>query len=156
MNWNGSRHSILIARGGQPSASTIAGNHDLFLHPGTCQVVRLPRRRGEAETPTSNRLPRGAQGRRLLGPAALRTCPFASLLSQVQARLRPGGYCWCSGNGVTQTCLPTAHGVAVLQACTARLHQRGIQDPRKGPSLVRWTTQDLLRSGLTRLPREER
>jgi len=31
--------------------------------------------------------------RRLLGPAALRTCSFASLLSQVRAHLGPGGYC---------------------------------------------------------------
>ena len=81
MDWKGSRRSIHIAEGGQPPATTITGNHDPFLHAGTCQVVRLPRRRGEPETPTSNQSPRGAQGRRLLGPAALRTCPFASLLS---------------------------------------------------------------------------
>ena len=37
---------------------------------------RVSRQRGEAETPTSNQPPRVDQGRRLLGPAALRTCPF--------------------------------------------------------------------------------
>ena len=64
--------------------------------------------------------------------------------------------CRRSGNGGPQTCLPAAHGVAVLQACTAHLHQQGIQDPRVGPSLAGRTMQDLLRSGLTRLPCKER
>ena len=70
--------------------------------------MRPSRRRGEAQTPTSNQLQRGAQGRRLLGPAALRACPFASLLSQARAHLGPEGYCRCSGNGGPQTCLPAA------------------------------------------------
>ena len=68
--------------------------------------MQLPRHHGEAGTPTSNQPPCGAQGRRLLGPAALRTCPFASLLSRVRARLGPGGYCRRSRNGGPQTCLP--------------------------------------------------
>ena len=79
----GSCPPAFITGGGQPPAATITGNHDSFLLAGTCQVGRLPSPHGEAEMPTSNQLPRGAQGHRLLGPAALRTCPFASLLSQV-------------------------------------------------------------------------
>ena len=43
-----------------------------------CQVGQLPGQRGETETPTSNQSPRVDQGRRLLGLAALRTCPLAS------------------------------------------------------------------------------
>ena len=43
MDWKGARRSVLIAGEGQPPASMIAGNHDPFLHAGTCQVVRLPR-----------------------------------------------------------------------------------------------------------------
>ena len=116
MDWKGSRHSVLIAGEGQPSATTIAGNNDPFLHAGTCQVMRLPRRHGEAETPTSNQSPRSAQGRRLLGPAALHTCPFASLLSQARVRLGPGGCCRRSGNGGPQTCLPAACSVAQVVA----------------------------------------
>ena len=60
------------------------------------------------------------------------------------------------GTGVPRlACLrPTAWQCE--QACTAHLHQQGIQDPREGPSLARRTTQDLLRSGLIGLPREER
>src|SRR3954469_10055906 len=69
-----------------------------------------------AKAPTSNQPPRGAQGRRLLGPAALRPCPFASRHSQVHARLGPGGYCRRSGNGGPQTCLPAACGVAQMGA----------------------------------------
>ena len=58
---------------------------------------------------TSNQPPRSDQGRRLLGPAVLRTRPLASLLSQVRARLGPGGYCRCSGNGVPRlACLRPA------------------------------------------------
>ena len=73
--------------------------------------------------PTPNQPPRGAQGRRLLGPAVLRPCPFASLHGQVRARLGPGGYCRCSGNGGPQTCLPAACGVAQRGPSTAHLHQ---------------------------------
>ena len=54
-------------------------------------VWRLPRQRGEAETPTSNQLPRVNQGRRMLGPAAFRTCHLASPRSQVRACLGTGG-----------------------------------------------------------------
>ena len=76
------------------------------------QRVRLARhkitKRGGTVPPTSNQLPRGAQGCRLLGPATLRTCPFASLLSQVRARLGPRGCSRRSGNGGPQTCLPAA------------------------------------------------
>src|SRR3954469_1907736 len=69
-----------------------------------------------AKAPTSNQPPRGARGRRLLGPAALRPCPFASRHSQVRARLGPGGYYRRSGNGCPQTCLPAACGVARMGA----------------------------------------
>ena len=95
---------------GQEACERRKGNK--CVQPRVCLAGRVMRHRGEAETPTSNQSPRGAQGRRLLGPAALRTCPFASLLSQVRARLGPGGYCRCSGNGGPHTCLPAAYGVA--------------------------------------------
>ena len=109
MDCGGSRPSVLIVQ----RRPTI-GHHDQDPF-SACRDLsdgQLSRRRGEAETPTSNQSPRGVQGRRLLGPAALRTCPFASLLSQVQARLGPGGYYRHSGNGGTHTCLPAACGVA--------------------------------------------
>ena len=115
-----------------------------------------PRQRGEAETPTSSRSPRVERGRRLLGPAALRTCPLALRQSQVRARLGPGGYCRRPGNGGPQTCLPADHSVAKPAGRTTHLHQQGIQDSREGPSLVRRTTQDLLRSGLVRQAHGER
>ena len=73
--------------------------------------------------PTSNQPPRGTQGRRLLGPAALRSCPSASLHGQVRARLGPGGYCRRSGNGGPQTCLPAACGVAQRGHSMVCLHQ---------------------------------
>ena len=155
MNWNGSRRSVLIAKEGQPSASTIAGNHDPFLHAGTCQFAHFPRRHGEVETPTSNQPPRGAQGRRLLGPATLRTCPFASLLSQARAHLGPGGYCQRSGNGGPQTCLPVACGVAQVGAQRGPSSSAQAQGPREGPSLAGQTTGGFLRHGLIRLAREE-
>ena len=83
---------------------------------------RVTRRRGEAQTPTSNQSPCGAQGRRLLGPTALRARPFAFLLGQAWARLGPGGYCRCSGDGGPQTCLPAACGVAQVRPSAAHLH----------------------------------
>ena len=50
-----------------------------FLHAaGPRQVGQLPRQHGVAEPPTSNQLSCVDQGRRLFGPAALRTCPLAS------------------------------------------------------------------------------
>ena len=69
---------------------------------------------GKRRQPTIRQLPRVNQGRRMLGPAALRTCPLALPQSQARARLGLGGYCRRSGNEGPQTCLPAAHGVAVL------------------------------------------
>ena len=73
--------------------------------------------------PTSSQPPRGAQGRRLLGPVALRSCPSASLHGQVRARLGPGGYCRHSGNGVPR--LAYLRPAAWLKGgpSTAHLHQ---------------------------------
>ena len=111
--------------------------------------------RGEAETPTANQLPRGDQGRRLLWPVVLHTCPFASLLSQVRARLGPGGYFRCSGNGGPQSCLPAACGMAQGVSRYGPSSSTQAQDPREGPSLAVRTTQGFLRDGLTRQAREE-
>ena len=122
---------------------------------GSRQVGQLLRQHGEAETPMSNQSPRVNQGRRLLGPAVLRTCPFASLLSQVRARLGPGGYCRCSRNGGPQTCLPAACGVAQRGAQHGPSSSTQTQDPREGPSLTGRTTRSFLRHGLIRLAREE-
>ena len=123
------------------------------------QRVRLARhkirRRGGTVPPTSNQPPRDAQGRRLLGPAMLRTCPFASLLGQVRARLGPGGYCRCSGNGGPQTCLPAACGVAQRGAQQGPSSSAQAQDPREGPSLAGRTTRSFLRHGLVRMAHEE-
>ena len=118
-------------------------------------VGQLPRQRGEAETPTSNQPPRVAQGHRLMGPTALRTCPFASLLSQVRARLGPGGYCWCSRNGGPQTCLPAACGVAQAVAQYGSSSSTQAQDPHEGPCLAGRTTQGFLIDDNARLAREE-
>ena len=84
MGDGGSAPSSFIVGEGQPAIPTITGNDGFSLRAaGTRQVGRLPTRRGEAETPTSNQSPCVDQGRRLLGPAALRTCPLASPRSQV-------------------------------------------------------------------------
>ena len=91
----------------------------------------MPRQHGEAERPTSNQPPRSDQGRRLLEPAALRTCPLASLLSQVRACLGPGGYCRRPGNGGAQTCLPAARGVAPSTAWYGPASVATTQDPRE-------------------------
>ena len=155
MNWNGSRRSVLIAGGGQLSASTTAGNHDPFCMLGLVQSVQLLRHHGEVETPTSNQPPHGAQGRRLIGPVALRSCPSASLHGQVRARLGPGGYCRCSGNGGPQTCLPAACGVARGGAHHGPSSSTQAQDPREGPSLAGRTTGSFLKLSLVRLAREE-
>ena len=97
---------------------------------GLVQSVQLPRRHGEVEMPTSNQPPRGAQGRRLLGPAALRPRPFASQHVHVQVRLGPGGYYRHSGNGGPQTCLPAAW----LKGgpSTAHLHQHRLKTLARG------------------------
>ena len=155
MNCKGARRSILITSDCQPTAPTITGNYDPLCMQGLVQSVQLPRRRGGVETPTSNQPPRGAQGRRLLGPAALRSCPSASLHGQVRARLGPGGYCRRSGNGGPQTCLPAACGVARGGAQHGPSSSTQAQDPREGPSLAGRTTRSFLRHGLIRLAHEE-
>ena len=105
------------ARGGKGNKKRVGRKGRITVYKPRGRLARyIMRQHGEAKTPTSNQLPCGAQGRRLMGPATLRTCPFASLLSQVQAHLGPGGYCRRSGNGVPQTCLPAACGVARVVA----------------------------------------
>ena len=155
MDWKGARRSILMAGEGQPLTSTIAVDHDPLCMQGLVQSVQLPRRHGEVETPTSNQPPHGAQGRRLLGPAALRSCPSASLHGQVRARLGAGGYCRRSGNGGPQTCLPAACGVAQRGGQRGPSSPTQTQDPREGPSLAGWTTRSFLRHGPVRLAHEE-
>ena len=90
-----------------------------------------------------------------MGPVVLRTCPFASLLSQVRAHLGPGGYCRRSGNGCTQTCQPAACGMAQGVAQYGPSSSTHAQDPRKGPSLAGRMTGSFLGHGLVRLAREE-
>ena len=107
------------------------------------------------ETPTSNQSHRIDQGRTLLGPAALRTCPLASPLSQVRARLGPGGYYRCSGNGRPQTYLLAACCVAQPVAQYDPSSSTNTQDPHEGPSLAGRTIQGLLGGGLTRQAPEE-
>lgn len=85
----------------------------------------------------------------------VRTCPFASLLSHVRARLGPGGYCLRFGNGGPQTCLPAACGVAQVAAQHGPSSSARAQDPREGPSHAGWTTGSFLRHGLVRMAREE-
>ena len=85
----------------------------------------------------------------------LRTCPLASPLSQVRARLGPGGYYRRSGNGGPQTCLPAACGVAQAVAQYGPSSSTQAQDSREGPSLAGRMTQGFLRGGLTREAREE-
>src|SRR3954471_6499775 len=85
-----------------------------------------------AKAPTSNQPPCGAQGRRLLGPAALRPCPFASRHGQVRARLGLGGYCRVLGTGVPRlACLRPAAWLK-WGPSVAHLHQHKVQDPREG------------------------
>ena len=95
-----------------------------------------------------NQPPRGNQGHRLLGPAALRTC-------QVRVHLGPGDYCRRSGNGGPQTCLLAACGVAQAVAQYGRSSSTQVQDPREGPSLAGRMTRSFLGHGLIRLAREE-
>ena len=110
----------------------------------------------EAQTPTSNQSPRGAQGCRLLGPMTLHACFFASLLGQARACLGPVGYFQRSGNGGPQTCLPAACGVAQVGAQRGPSSSAKAQDPRQGPSLAGRKTRSFLRHGLFRLAHERR
>ena len=68
----------------------------------------------------------------------------------------PKPVCRRSGNGGPQTCLPAGHGVAPLAAQYDPSSPTNAQDPREGPSLARRTTQDLLRSSVTRPAHEGR
>ena len=126
-----------------------------FCMQGLVPSVQLPRRHGEVEAPMSNQPPRGAQGRRLLGPAALRSCPSTSLHGHVRARLGRGGYCRSSGNGGPQPCLLAASGVAQRGAQHGPSSSTQTQDPREGPSLAGRMTWSFLRHDLIRLAHEE-
>ena len=106
-----------------------------FLHAGTCQVVRLPRHHGEAETPMSNQSPRGAQGRRLLGLMALHTGPFASLLSHARHALCSGATIGVLGTGVPRlACLRPAVWLK-WGPSASHLHQLKLKTLARGQAL---------------------
>ena len=108
----------------------------------------------------------GARGARVASTSHLSLClrkkrgrgkSGATRRGCVRRRRRLAG-CACrrSRNGGPQTCLPAAHSVAPPAALHGPSSPANTQDPREGPSLARRTTQDFLRSGLTRLAREGR
>ena len=85
-----------------------------------------------AKAPPTNRPPRSTQGRRLLGPATLRSYPFASQHSQVWACLGPGGYCRRSGTGVPRlACLRPAVWLE-RGPSAAHLHQHKLKTLARG------------------------
>ena len=65
---------------------------------------------------------------------------MASRLSQVRARLGPGGYCRRPRFKGIQPCLPAAHRVAPSMAWYGPASTSTTQDPREGPSLARRMT----------------
>ena len=75
--------------------------------------------------------------------------------SKVRARLGPGGYCQCSGNGGPQTCLPAAYGMARVVAQCGPPSSTQSSRPSRGASLAGRTMGSFLRSSLVRLAREE-
>ena len=141
--------SPFIAEEGQPAPPTIAGNDSFrcmsqgLVKSGSCRGSMEKRRRSR---PISCHTAPKAAG--CWDPRHFALAPFASLLSQVQARLGPGGYCRRSGNVGPQTCLPAARGVALLAAQYGPSSPTSAQDPREGPSLAWWTTRSFLRQGL--------
>ena len=86
---------------------------------------KLPRQRGEVETPTSNQPPHVDRGRRLLGPLTLPR-------SQALACLGPGGYCRLLGTGVPRlACLRPAAWLKGWPS-TAHLHQLKLKTLARG------------------------
>ena len=157
MGDGGSSPSPFIAEEGQPTPPTITCNDGFpcmsqgLVKSGSCRGSVGKRR---CSHPLNRHV--STKVARFEGPRRSALDPLASPRSQARARLGPGGYYRRSGNGGPQTCLPVAHGVAVLAGPYGPCSSTRNQDPREGPSLARWTTQDLLRSGLTRLPHKER
>ena len=108
----------------------------------------------EKQTPTSNQYPRGAQGRRLLGPAALRACPRFSTKPSPGAPWARGllSAFWEWGSPDLLAC-GLRHGSKEAQRSPSSSTR--VQDPRDGPSLAGRTTGGFLRHGLVRLAHEE-
>ena len=80
----------------------------------------------------SNQSPHVNQGRRLLGPAVLRTCPLASPLSQVERALGPGATIGVLGTGVPRLACLRPAGWLNQWPSTARLHQPTLKTLTRG------------------------
>ena len=154
MDWKGSRRSITIAGGGQPSASTIAGNHDSFRTQGLvklngCRGIMGKRRRPR---PINRHAAPKAAG--CWGPGA------SHLPLRFSAKPSPGAP-WAQG----LLSVFLEWGSPDLPACGLPRGSSGgqhgpsssaqAQDPREGPSLAGRTTGSFLWSGLARQAREE-
>ena len=83
-----------------------------------------------------------------------RSAPDLWLRLEAKPALGPGATIGILGKGVPRLSCLRPKTWLCQQARTTHLHQQGIQDPHEGTSLMRRTTQDLLRSGLARQARE--
>ena len=123
-----------------------------FMHvAGTRQVEQLPRQRGEAETPTSNQPPRVNRGRRPFGTRGAPNLTFGFAAKPSPSAPWARGLLlafWEWGSPDLPACSPR-HGYASG-------HVRSIFINKAFETLASRTTQALLKSGHTRLPREER
>ena len=68
---------------------------------------------------------------------------------RVEAGAVPGGYCRCTGNQGTQTCLSAAHVAFLVRPGRAQLIDQLLKTLARGPALARRTTKTSSGSGLT-------
>ena len=125
--------SPFIAEGGQPAPPAITCNDGFSLHvAGTCQVGQLPRQRGEAETPTSNKSHASTKAAGCWGLRRSALALWLRLEAKFERTLGLGATVGVLGTRVLRlACLrPTAW--LCWQACTAHLHQQGIQTLVRG------------------------
>ena len=145
-----------IAEEGQPAPPTITGNDGFpCMSQGLVKAGSCRGSMGKQRRPRPINRHASTEAACFWGPRRSVLDLWLRLEAKPERALGPGllSAFWERG---PQTCLPAAHGMAMLAGRTSHLHRQGIQDPREGPSLARGTMQDLLGSGQARKAHEER
>ena len=132
MDWKGSSRFVLIAGGGQPSASTIAGNHDSFRMQGLVKLNGCRGIMGKQRRPRPINRHASTKAACFWGPRRSALDLWLRLEAKPERALGPGATVGVLGTGVPRlACLrPTAW--LCERARTAHLHQQAFKTLARG------------------------
>jgi hypothetical protein len=124
---------------GEPNLRTMDESSKAELATGGHQVEQLPRRRGEAETPTSNQVAMRQSGPQAIGARGTSPLPFGFATKPSPSAPWARGLLSASWEPGYPDLPAYGPGRGPLSGLVWPIFSIDTQDPREGPSLVRGT-----------------